>query len=60
MATVLRDGSYLLSKEEYFELRDRDNILSALESAGVDNWCGWGEHWEHYDSSFNPDYEEDD
>lgn len=60
MATVLRDGSYLLSKEEYFELRDRDNILSALESAGVDNWCGWGEHWEYYDSSFDPDYCDED
>lgn len=32
-----------ISEELYRELIDRDNWLSALEAAGVDNWDGYEE-----------------
>lgn len=32
-----------ISEKEYHELLDRDQFLSALEAAGVDNWDGFGE-----------------
>jgi len=31
-----------ISKKEYEALLDRDQFLSALERAGVDNWEGYG------------------
>lgn len=30
------------------ELENRSKFLSALEEAGVDNWCWYGEAWEIY------------
>jgi hypothetical protein len=33
----------ILTKEEYNYLVKRDEKLEALESYGVDNWCGYGE-----------------
>jgi hypothetical protein len=32
--------------KEYERLIERDNFLSCLESAGVDNWSGYSEAWE--------------
>lgn len=32
---------WLLSVEEYTRLLERDEFLSALEAAGVDNWEGY-------------------
>ena len=29
-----------ISKQEYDDLRERDEWLTALEQAGVDNWAG--------------------
>lgn len=31
-----------ISKSEYARLIDVDNFMDALESAGVDNWEGYG------------------
>jgi hypothetical protein len=36
----------LVDPEELQRLQDRDNTLSALEMQGVDNWSGYGEHYE--------------
>ncbi len=36
-----------ISKREYDNLKKRDRELSALEQAGVDNWSGYGDHWEY-------------
>lgn len=44
-----------ISVEEYQHLKDRDFFLDCLESAGVDNWSGYGEAQEMY----NEDSEED-
>jgi len=30
-----------IKKEEFDRLWDRDQLLCALESTGVDNWDGW-------------------
>ena len=32
-----------ISKKEYDQLQKDSNFLAALEAAGVDNWCGYGE-----------------
>lgn len=32
-----------IPKKEYDQLIERDQFLSALEAAGVDNWNGYGE-----------------
>lgn len=48
------DYTTLLLKEikmlkiEIEELKDRDFLLSCLESNGVDNWCGWDDAMEMY------------
>ncbi|QPX71678.1 hypothetical protein [Bacillus phage SP8] len=44
-----------ISVEEYQYLKDRVFFLDCLESAGVDNWSGYGEAQEMY----NEDSEED-
>ena len=31
-----------IPKKKYDELVQRERWLSALEGAGVDNWCGYG------------------
>lgn len=36
-----------ISKKEYEMLKSRELELSALEQAGVDNWSGYGDHWEY-------------
>lgn len=36
---------WVLSEKEYEELTGRDDFLSALEAAGVDNW-------EHYSDAY--------
>lgn len=43
-----------ISVEEYQYLKDRVFFLDCLESAGVDNWSGYGEAQEMY----NEDSEE--
>lgn len=35
--------------EHYEYLVDRLNFLNALESAGVDNWSGYGDAYEIYE-----------
>jgi len=30
-------------KSEYDQLQKDSQLLAALEAAGVDNWCGYGE-----------------
>ena len=30
-----------ITREEYERLNKREEWLECLESAGVDNWCGW-------------------
>lgn len=31
----------LVEESELKKLQERDDWLSCLEAAGVDNWCGW-------------------
>jgi hypothetical protein len=38
-----------ISRERYNELLRQEAFLVALESAGVDNWCGYGEAQEMCD-----------
>lgn len=40
---------YKISESELLSLLDDANELNALECAGVDNWCGWGERHEYKD-----------
>ena len=35
-----------ISREEYDKLTEESQKLSALECAGVDNWCGYDEAME--------------
>ena len=37
------EDTIIVSRNEYFKLQERDNFLSALEAAGVDNWDGYGD-----------------
>ena len=37
------DGTYTLTKDEYDGMVDNENLLYALEAAGVDNWEGYDE-----------------
>lgn len=47
-----------ITKAEYESLLDDQRWLSALESAGVDNWCGYSEakdmlaEWDEEDEDF--------
>lgn len=43
------DTERVVSREHYDYLIDRDHFLQALESAGVDNWSGYGEAYEIYE-----------
>ena len=36
-----RSPEVTISREEYEQLQDDSALLSALRSAGVDNWEGW-------------------
>lgn len=36
----------MISKERLLDLLKKEDELDALQAAGVDNWCGWGEHTE--------------
>lgn len=36
------DETVIISQKEYLKLMVADNVLSALEAAGVDNWEGYG------------------
>lgn len=38
----MTDKVITISMEEYDALVERDRFLAALESAGVDNWNGFG------------------
>ena len=42
-----------ISKEEYDKLIHRDEILTALENGGVDNWEWYGESLSNYFDSKN-------
>lgn len=47
----LRDeDTVTIPKEDYEELQRRDNFLSALEQAGVDNWSGHSHAWEIFEA----------
>lgn len=37
----MSEDTITISKEEYNELIDDQNLLNALRSAGVDNWEGY-------------------
>ncbi|MDU1232670.1 MAG: hypothetical protein E6980_21290, partial [Clostridium sp.] len=41
IAKEIDNSKVLIDEEEYEELKERDNILSRLEGAGVDNWEGY-------------------
>lgn len=41
IAKEIDKSKVLIDEEEYEELKERDNILSRLEGAGVDNWEGY-------------------
>lgn len=41
MATINEDGTVTISEEEYNELKHDQEVLRALEGAGVDNWDGY-------------------
>ena len=43
----MKNKQVKISAKRYLELLNAENELSALESAGVDNWCGYGEHGEY-------------
>lgn len=36
-----------ISAKRYLSLLKSENELNGLECAGVDNWCGYGEHHEY-------------
>lgn len=40
MAFSNHDGTWTLTHHEYQHLKGRDEWLTRLESAGVDNWSG--------------------
>ena len=45
------DATYVsITTEEYRRLIERDEFLSALEQAGVDNWDGYGQAWDIFES----------
>ena len=39
----------VITNKEYENLLERDNMLSALEGAGVDNWCGYDDAMDFVD-----------
>lgn len=41
IAKEIDNSKVLIDEEEYEELKERDNILSRLEGAGLDNWEGY-------------------
>ncbi|WP_270501746.1 hypothetical protein [Clostridium butyricum] len=41
IAKEIDKSKVLIDEAEYEELKERDNILSRLEGAGVDNWEGY-------------------
>lgn len=43
MCYKLGDGYIAVPENEYERLVERDEFLSALEAAGVDNWEGYSE-----------------
>lgn len=44
----MNGDTVILSKEEYDYLIERDEILSALEEYGVDNWEYYGDALQEY------------
>jgi len=49
----VKNAKNIISKEEYDELIHRDEILTALENGGVDNWEWYGESLSNYFNSKN-------
>lgn len=37
------EGTILISKKEYDQLKEDSNLLEALRQSGVDNWDGWSD-----------------
>ncbi len=47
---MIRTGDEVtISVEKYVSLVNTANELEALKCSGVDNWGGYGEHWEYYE-----------
>ena len=49
----VKNTKNIITKEEYDELIHRDEILTALENGGVDNWEWYGESLSNYFDSKN-------
>ena len=43
-------GKIVISRKEYNDLQRDSCKLAALEGAGVDNWGGYGDIWDDYES----------
>lgn len=43
MTDSLNAPTITITQEEYNKLNERDKLLTALESAGIDNWVGYEE-----------------
>ena len=48
MTNEQNNETVTISRKEYDELVDRDNMLTALENGGVDNWTWYSESLEEY------------
>jgi hypothetical protein len=46
----LTEETVTITKAEYEALLDRVNFLDCLEGCGVDNWQGYGDAYEMYES----------
>jgi len=52
------EEKYIITKSELENLIKGSWNLNALESMGVDNWCGYGEAFEEYDVDKEVDFSE--
>jgi hypothetical protein len=48
---MLDDEFVTITKKEYEELKDADEMLTALYAAGVDNWEGYDYALENYEEN---------
>lgn len=49
--SMLDDEFVTITKKEYEELKDADEMLTALYAAGVDNWEGYDYALENYEEN---------
>lgn len=54
----LENGNFELTREELVKLIQSENELTALESAGVDNWEGYDYRWEYLEENDAEDFRE--